>query len=115
MTLQQCVIVIVDAFGPFTLNEREMHEVSFGTPIARQQPTKEGLRNEREDEVSFLRECAVIIEVSWPYTPDELRHAYRDAAMRHHPDRGGDPERMIAISIAKDRLDRELVRSEATA
>jgi hypothetical protein len=38
-------------------------------------------------------------------TPDEIVKAYRSKAIENHPDRGGDPEKMVAINVAKDILD----------
>jgi len=33
-----------------------------------------------------------------------IKKAYKAAAMKHHPDRGGDPEEMKKVNIAKDTL-----------
>lgn len=33
-------------------------------------------------------------------TPDEVKAAYRARAMKHHPDRGGDPDRMMSVQAA---------------
>ena len=33
-----------------------------------------------------------------------IKKAYRAVAMKHHPDRGGDPEKMKKVNIAKDTL-----------
>lgn len=38
-------------------------------------------------------------------TPDEIVKAYRAKAIANHPDRGGDPEKMVEINVAKDILD----------
>lgn len=37
---------------------------------------------------------------------------YRELSLRFHPDRGGHPERMIALNIARERLE-ELLREAA--
>ena len=36
---------------------------------------------------------------------DEVAKAWRKLAMKHHPDRGGNPELMIEVNVAKDILD----------
>lgn len=40
------------------------------------------------------------LEGEGPWTRDQVRAAYRAAAMVHHPDRGGSAERMAAINEA---------------
>ena len=62
---------------------------------------------------------------SWGRTPDlrlsvhrvrlavpfeEARQAYKDAARKHHPDAGGDPEVMKRINAAWDRIRRSYGR-----
>jgi curved DNA-binding protein CbpA len=37
-------------------------------------------------------------------TGDDIRKAYRSEAQKHHPDRGGDAERMQALNLARDTL-----------
>ncbi|WP_224392918.1 hypothetical protein [Pseudonocardia sp. ICBG1293] len=37
-------------------------------------------------------------------SPELLRTAWRTAARHHHPDRGGDPDRFIALSSAYELL-----------
>jgi len=39
-------------------------------------------------------------------TPDEIRCAFRRAALLHHPDKGGDPERFNDVKLAYDLLSR---------
>jgi curved DNA-binding protein CbpA len=41
---------------------------------------------------------------SWP-SPEEITKAYRMKAIENHPDRGGDPKKMVDINVAKDILD----------
>merc|ERR1719498_594470 len=45
--------------------------------------------------------------VSKTATPQEIKKAYRKAAMRHHPDKGGDPEKFKQISKAYEVLSDE--------
>lgn len=45
-------------------------------------------------------EARFILGVSPNCSPDELRRAYRSAAAANHPDRGGNPERMVLINAA---------------
>jgi DnaJ homolog subfamily A member 2 len=36
-----------------------------------------------------------VLGVSKDATPDELKKAYRKAAIKNHPDKGGDPEKVF--------------------
>lgn len=38
-------------------------------------------------------------------SPDEISKAYKRKAIENHPDRGGDPKKMVDINVAKDILD----------
>lgn len=38
-------------------------------------------------------------------TPDEIAKAYKRKAIENHPDRGGDPKKMVEVNVAKDILD----------
>ena len=38
-------------------------------------------------------------------TPQEVSKAYKDKAFKNHPDRGGDPTKMVEINVAKDILE----------
>lgn len=43
-----------------------------------------------------------------PYEPrDQVEAAYRRLAMQHHPDRGGDPARMVEVNAAWDEFRKE--------
>jgi hypothetical protein len=48
--------------------------------------------------------AAQTLGVGWPSSPAEVKAAYRRQAMRHHPDRGGCPERFKAARAAFERL-----------
>ena len=41
-----------------------------------------------------------VLDVQPDVSPDQLRQAYRQAAMRNHPDRGGTDEKMKAVNLA---------------
>lgn len=38
-------------------------------------------------------------------TPAEIQKAWREQAFRNHPDRGGDPAKMVEVNVAKDILE----------
>lgn len=38
-------------------------------------------------------------------TPQEVTKAWRELAFKNHPDRGGDPKKMVEINVAKDLLE----------
>jgi hypothetical protein len=38
-------------------------------------------------------------------TKDEIARAYKNLAFKHHPDRGGDPAKMVELNVAKDVLE----------
>ena len=48
-----------------------------------------------------------ILGVDRESTPDEIRCAFRRAALLHHPDKGGDPERFNDVKSAYDLLSRK--------
>ncbi len=45
-----------------------------------------------------------MLGVSKDSTPDEIKKAYRKLAVKHHPDKGGDPETFKEMSSAYDVL-----------
>ena len=45
-----------------------------------------------------------ILNVTKESTQNEIKKAYRKLALKHHPDKGGDPETFKKISIAYDTL-----------
>lgn len=54
------------------------------------------------------KDRAALFGLTYPCTREELKRAHREASLRHHPDRSGDPEMMKAVNIAKDLLEAEL-------
>ncbi len=53
--------------------------------------------------------CAILgLDATMTLTPDLIKEAKRRLAKKHHPDRGGSPERMAAINDAADVLLAEL-------
>lgn len=51
-----------------------------------------------------------VLGLSSHATRDEVEDAYRKLAMKHHPDRGGDPQEMARINAARDALLQSLAR-----
>ena len=41
-----------------------------------------------------------ILEIERSSTPEQIKTAYRKLARKHHPDKGGDPEKFKKISEA---------------
>ena len=38
-----------------------------------------------------------MLEIGRSSTPEEIKTAYRKLARKHHPDKGGDPERISSL------------------
>ncbi len=50
-------------------------------------------------------EALKVLDVPLGASPEEINKAYKRKAIENHPDRGGDPEKMVEINVAKDILD----------
>ncbi len=48
--------------------------------------------------------CYQLLGITPSATPEEIRKAYRRKAKQYHPDKGGDPDMMRAITEAYQRL-----------
>jgi hypothetical protein len=51
-----------------------------------------------------LPEAQRILGVAPNATPDDITKAYKTMAFKYHPDRGGDPQQMVLINVARDVL-----------
>jgi hypothetical protein len=52
-------------------------------------------------------EALAVLGLDTAANDDDIKHRYRQLALQHHPDRGGDQERLQAINIAMDKLKRK--------
>jgi hypothetical protein len=65
-------------------------------------------RDARRREAAMLPPNAYrLLGVTQKVTADELRRAYRKAALANHPDHGGSHERMVAVNVAYKSIKRE--------
>lgn len=53
--------------------------------------------------IAHPQACAVL-GLSYPFTHDQLKAAYRALVMQHHPDKGGDPEEFLLVQAAYQQL-----------
>lgn len=51
-----------------------------------------------------LEEAAMLLGLTWPCTKDELNIAFKAAALKAHPDRGGSTEAMAKLNNAREIL-----------
>lgn len=63
------------------------------------------LRYARMVQAMSLSEARSTLGLPPSYTPEELKKAFRQKVMENHPDRGGSPEAMVKVNIAKDVLE----------
>lgn len=66
-------------------------------------PPGHGRRHEAREDVqppATLRHAAEALGLSWPATKSEVKSAFRPLAMRHHPDRGGNPAEFRRVYAA---------------
>lgn len=60
-------------------------------------------------------EDAVVLGLSWPYTEEEVRSAFRRKAREAHPDTGGTAEAFVRLRASHDRLLESLKGRRASA
>ena len=78
----------------------------FAQPAAEPSPSFDRIKarmdawNERLDS----QDPYAVLEVSPRASADQVRDRYRELAMRHHPDRGGDPAAMRRLNDAYERI-----------
>lgn len=48
-----------------------------------------------------------VLGVPKTVSPDDLKKAYKKAAIKNHPDKGGDPEKVLLIAYCKFRVGEE--------
>ncbi len=67
----------------------------------RWRPSEERSPSDADQQVSAAER---MLGLSWPYSSEELEKAFRQAAMRSHPDRGGSTEAMTALNQSRTLL-----------
>jgi DnaJ family protein C protein 27 len=60
----------------------------------------------------MAQNCYDILGVSRDSSIDDIKKAYKKAALTHHPDKGGDPEKFKEVSLAAETLTDERKRKE---
>lgn len=79
-------------FGP------EVHEVCFGSPVSDQDTDlDESLQHVVDDVAQRHPHGCELLKLKLPLDLDGLKTSYRAAVLKHHPDRGGLHEDMVAI------------------
>ncbi len=70
---------------------------------ARQAKEQEETRRRMEDYFRMLQpDYLEVLELKPPATTEMVKKRYRELAMKHHPDCGGDPAKFIKIKAAYD-------------
>jgi hypothetical protein len=68
---------------------------------AYEKPRGEGSRQQPQ-RLSFPPLSLSALGLRWPTTREAITKAYRALAVKHHPDRGGEPAAMVKINQARD-------------
>jgi hypothetical protein len=66
-------------------------------------PPGHGRRHEKREEIhppGTLRQAAQVLGLLWPATRSEVKAAFRPLAMKHHPDKGGNPAEFRRVYAA---------------
>ena len=69
-------------------------------PIPKQQKAKEERQRAVQSLPAPLRNALTLLDLGWPITEDEAKGAYRKAALKSHPDRGGSDQAMKDLNSA---------------
>jgi len=65
------------------------------------------------ENIKSIDEALKILSIDRGYTIDSLKSAYRRAAMKHHPDRGGSHEAMTDVNLAFELLSKRVGKNES--
>ena len=49
-------------------------------------------------------ESASILELSETFTREDVDRQYRKLSLKHHPDKGGNPELFLSLALAREKL-----------
>jgi curved DNA-binding protein len=64
------------------------------------------MRNEQYKQFN----CYKILGLAQNATPQEIYHAYKQASLRSHPDRGGSHDEMVKVNLAHEILSNPIER-----
>jgi hypothetical protein len=51
-----------------------------------------------------VQQDLMVLGLQWPCTREEVQKGYREAAKKHHPDRGGEEQQFKQVQAAYDRI-----------